>query len=122
MRIPYPMVTWDVLDQWLEGGADLVLVDLRTGPEYEASHLRGAVNLPFGELPARYRQLPRDKFLVFYCSHGAQSMRACNWLERMGFSVANLAGGLSYYRGKFLEPGGESYGNVDRNGRQDLQW
>ena len=34
MRIPYPMVTWDVLDQWLEGGADLVLVDLRTGPEY----------------------------------------------------------------------------------------
>ena len=83
MRIPYPMVTWDVLDQWLEGGADLVLVDLRTGPEYEASHLRGAVNLPFGELPARYRQLPRDKFLVFYCSHGAQSMRACNRLGRI---------------------------------------
>ena len=89
MRIPYPMVTWDVLDQWLEGGADLVLVDLRTGPEYEASHLRGAVNLPFGELPARYRQLPRDKFLVFYCSRGAQSMRACSPIT--GEFASNLA-------------------------------
>ena len=122
MRMPYPTITWDVLDRWIENGTDMVLVDLRTGPEYEAAHLRGAVSLPYGELGARYRELPAEKLLVFYCSRGAQSMRACGHLSRMGCWAVNLAGGHHYHRGKFLEAGGESHGNVDRNGRQDLQW
>ena len=71
MRMPYPTITWDVLDRWIENGTDMVLVDLRTGPEYEAAHLRGAVSLPYGELGARYRELPAEKLLVFYCSRGS---------------------------------------------------
>ena len=43
--MPYPTITWDVLDRWIENGTDMVLVDLRTGPEYEAAHLRGAVKI-----------------------------------------------------------------------------
>ncbi len=107
MRMPYPSIRGNVLDSWIEEGADMVLVDLRTRQEYGAAHLRGAVNLPFQEIAGRFRELPADKTLVFYCGRGAQSMRVCGRLCRMGFRVVNLAGGLLYYRGKYLEAGGE---------------
>ena len=122
MKVPYPTVRMDMVDQWIDKREDMLLIDLRSCAEYAEGHLKGAVNIPYAELRARYQELPSDKYLIFYCSRGAQSMRACNDLVRLGYQVINTAGGLAYYRGRYLEkrPGDE--GNVDRNSSQDLQW
>ncbi len=53
----------DLLDQ-----GKAVVVDVRGTMSYEQEHIKGAVDLPEGELTRRAGELPKDKLLVFYCS------------------------------------------------------
>src|SRR4051812_19564372 len=46
---------------------DVVVLDVRPRPEYEAGHIRGARNVPHDELHARLRELPSDAEIVAYC-------------------------------------------------------
>ncbi len=122
MRVSFPMIDGQMLDDMLERGGDFLLVDLRSEREYAAGRLRGAVNIPCSRLRAEYCGLPRDRLVVFYCGRGSNSLLACSRLAPLGFWVADLAGGLACYRGKFLEEGPGAQGNVDRSRRQDVQW
>lgn len=45
----------------------LVLVDLRAPDEYAAGHLPHARSLPFAELSARHKELPRARKVLAYC-------------------------------------------------------
>ncbi len=49
------------------GGGDVVVLDVRPGPEYAGGHLPGAVHIPLEELPERLAELPRDREIVAYC-------------------------------------------------------
>ena len=40
---------------------------------------------------------------VFYCDRGAKSLAVCRDLWRMGYEVADLAGGMLNYRGKYVD-------------------
>ncbi len=45
-----------------------VLVDVRgTGP-FEAEHAKGALSIPLGEIAARWKELPKDKLIIAYCT------------------------------------------------------
>ena len=44
------------------------LVDVRSEVAYKASHIRGALSIPFSEIGERAKELPRDKMIVAYCS------------------------------------------------------
>lgn len=46
---------------------DVVLLDVRPAPEYEAGHLPDAVNIPLDELGDRIAELPDDREIVAYC-------------------------------------------------------
>ena len=122
MRVPFPMIDGQMLDDMLERGGDFLLVDLRSEREYAAGRLRGAVNIPCSRLRAEYCGLPRDRRVGVYCGRGSNSLLACGRRAPLGFWVADLAGGLACYRGKFLEEGPGAQGNVDRSRRQDVQW
>lgn len=93
------------VDQYIDNGYNMVLIDLRSAASYGRAHISGAVNIPYEELEARISELPKDRLLVFYCSRGGQSMMACRYLERFGYSVVDLANGIAYYRGKYLVKG-----------------
>lgn len=45
-----------------------VLVDVRAESAYQAEHAKGAINVPVFEMYARYRELPRDKQIITYCT------------------------------------------------------
>ena len=90
------------VDYYIENGYDMMLIDLRNPASYKRAHISGAVNIPYEELEQRISQLPKDKILVFYCSRGGQSMMACRYLARMGYSVVDVASGIAFYRGKYL--------------------
>ena len=47
---------------------EAVLVDVRTKGTYEAAHIAGAISLPSGEIPDRYKELPTDRLVIFYCA------------------------------------------------------
>ena len=46
---------------------DVIVLDVRPRPEYEAGHIQGARNVPFDELEARLRELPAGAEIVAYC-------------------------------------------------------
>ena len=46
---------------------DVVVLDVRPGPEYAAGHLPGAVHIPLEELEHRLAELPADREVVAYC-------------------------------------------------------
>ena len=45
-----------------------LIIDTRAAAAYNSEHIKGAINIPAGEMEQRYSELPRDKQLIFYCS------------------------------------------------------
>lgn len=45
-----------------------VVVDVRTAEAYRENHIPGAINIPYDQLKTRAGELPRDKYLVTYCT------------------------------------------------------
>ena len=45
---------------------DALFVDVRSHEAYERSHIPGAVSIPLRELFFRYKELPRDRKIIFY--------------------------------------------------------
>lgn len=99
----FPMLSYREFDRWLEAGRIARLVDLREPWMYEEDRLWGSVNLPYSELEYSLDQIHPDELTVFYCDRGAKSMAACRDLWRMGYDVADLAGGMLNYRGKYID-------------------
>lgn len=90
------------LEQYLHEGREIYLLDIRDRDSYEKKHIKGAVNIPGEELPDRMQELPTDRLIVIYCYRGPHSMLAARQLSGYGYRVADVYGGIEYYRGKYL--------------------
>jgi rhodanese-related sulfurtransferase len=87
-----------------------LLLDVRPRKEFEAGHLRGAVNIPIEELSARVDELPRDRRVITYC-RGEYCMfadEAAEVLQAHGFDVVRLEGGWPEWQseGRPVQTGG----------------
>jgi hydroxyacylglutathione hydrolase len=88
---------------------ELVVLDVRDDDEWTEAHIAGSIHLPYGELPERQGELPRDKAIAAICSGGKRSGLAASILQREGFErvihVAN--GGVGTWRtsGRPVESG-----------------
>ncbi len=96
----------DTLQQKIDAGEDLLLVDLREPAETAGGVIPGCIQVPRGMLePAadldysgRNTELSaaRDRSVVLYCASGGRSALAAATLQEMGFkNVASLAGGMT---------------------------
>jgi adenylyltransferase/sulfurtransferase len=95
-REPVPQITPMELKGRLEDSPPPYLLDVREPYEWEIGNLshHGAVLIPYGELPNRVEELPRERSLVVYCHVGVRSALAVESLMRKGFpEVSNLKGG-----------------------------
>ena len=75
----------------------MLLLDVREREAFRAGHLRGALNIPRGELELRAdRELPDPTArIVTYCQYGKVSTLAAHTLRTMGYQRAvALDGGL----------------------------
>ncbi|MFE6646062.1 ArsR/SmtB family transcription factor [Nocardioides sp. NPDC057772] len=59
-------ITRDELRTRLRAG-DVVVLDVRPRPEYDAGHIRGALSIPTAELRSRLAELPDGATVVAYC-------------------------------------------------------
>lgn len=103
-----------------KGNGTGMLIDLRTRKDYAASHIPGAVCIPYEELGKRIPELKywsmqcKKKFgrspLILYCDRGNTSLRAARDLFNRGFEVKNVYGGISSYKGpkSFIDGTGKS--------------
>ena len=46
---------------------DVVVLDVRPQPEYDAGHIPGAISVPLSDVKSRLREVPRGGEVVAYC-------------------------------------------------------
>lgn len=91
---------WDIsasdLEQRLQKGNHITLLDVREPHELEISALPGAANIPLGQLAGRLSELDSADEMVVFCKSGTRSARALELLLSAGFRKAkNLRGGIN---------------------------
>ncbi len=90
-----PQVEVRELAERMRSERPFVLLDVREPFEFEMARIEGAHLIPLGELPARWRELDREKEIFVLCHSGLRSERAAEFLRGSGFArVANVAGGI----------------------------
>lgn len=75
---------------------DVLVLDVRRPAEYDAGHIRGAVNVPPAELEERRRALPAADAVVAYCRGPScvYADDAVRTLAAMGRPAARLVDGF----------------------------
>jgi membrane protein DedA with SNARE-associated domain len=56
------------LQRMIEAGEQVVVIDVRGRLSGEDSTIPGAVRIPLSELPTRYKEIPRDRDVVLFCT------------------------------------------------------
>lgn len=74
-----------------------LLVDVRTGAEFERGNIPGFVNFPLNNLRDSMSELPKNKEIILSCHSGQRSYIASRMLEQHGFKVKNLDGSYLLY-------------------------
>jgi rhodanese-related sulfurtransferase/DNA-binding transcriptional ArsR family regulator len=93
-----PVSRTDLLDRMRE--KSVTLLDVRPEDEYALGHLPGALNIPFGKLERRLRELPKSKEIVAYCRgpYCVLSFEAIAALRKRGYKVRRLEDGYPEWK------------------------
>lgn len=88
-------VTRDELAARLRGG-DVVVLDVRPRPEYDAGHIRGAISIPVSDLRQRLGEVPQGTQVVAYCRgpYCVYADDAVRLLTEAGVPAARLQDGF----------------------------
>ena len=93
--------TVDEVQQRLEGGERLTIIDVREESEFDQGHIPGAVHLGKGIIERDIeRMFPEvNAELILYCGGGFRSALAADNLGKMGYTnVISMDGGMRGWR------------------------
>ncbi|MFC4712408.1 rhodanese-like domain-containing protein [Planococcus dechangensis] len=93
-------ITAAELQQKVEAGEKLNIIDVRESDEVAAGMIPGAQHIVLGELPGRTGELDSSTEYYVVCHAGGRSAKACEHLASNGFSPINVEGGMSSWRGE----------------------
>ena len=88
------------LDLYMVQHPNCILLDVRPQEEYEKSHIKNAVSIPYEE--DMEWDLDKSKRIVVYCERGSASIQAARSLVEKGYKAASVVGGIREYRGRNL--------------------
>lgn len=74
------------------------VIDVREPYEYKKGHIRGAINIPLGQVSGA-SLVPGKKYFVI-CQSGMRSKKASKILSKMNYNVTNVTGGMLSWHGK----------------------
>src|SRR5688572_5686463 len=99
--MPVINLTNDDLKAMLAAEPNLLVLDVRTPPEYyQLGHIPGATLLPIYELPGQLQNLNPAQKTVVLCEHGVRSADASHFLAHHGFQhIYNLTHGMADWNG-----------------------
>ncbi len=78
------------LAQLIKDGA--VIVDVRSKPEFNAGHVKGALNIPLEEIGSQAAKLKKHKHIITCCRSGNRSGMAKRVLEAQGMTQVTNGG------------------------------
>jgi len=88
------------VQQALEQGQAINLIDVREVDEVELGHIPGIIHIPLGLLEFRMHELNKNESYVVVCRSGGRSGSATQFLESQGFNVSNMVGGMLAWNGE----------------------
>ncbi|MEK4521861.1 rhodanese-like domain-containing protein [Psychrobacillus sp. FSL W7-1457] len=88
------------VQQKLQAGEDLNLIDVREVAEVESGHIPGIIHIPLNLLEFRLHELDKTKPYIMVCRSGGRSGQATTFLESQGFDVTNMSGGMLEWNGE----------------------
>lgn len=93
------MTSVKVVARELKRGARMVVIDARAPSDYMATHIKGAVSVPFYDPSPYLEALPKDAWIVCYCGcPHAESGSLAKQLQQAGFpKVTVLDEGLGVW-------------------------
>jgi rhodanese-related sulfurtransferase len=93
-------ITPEELEQKLEAGEKLNIIDVREDEEVEMGKIPGAKHIPLGEIPERLEELDKTEHYYMVCRSGGRSSNACHFLIQNGYNVTNMIGGMLSWEGE----------------------
>ena len=85
------------LNERLEKGDDICLIDVRDDWEYSLTSIKGSNHIPLNELVDRVQEIMFEEEIVVICHYGERSQLAAQELVECGFNVYNLTGGIDVW-------------------------
>lgn len=85
----------EVFDK-LKNSHDAILLDVRTHAERKRGHIHGSQHIPLHNIVRQSDELERyrEKEIICYCQSGNRSVSAALRLRKLGFTAANMQGGI----------------------------
>lgn len=78
---------------------EIVLIDVRTPPEFMMEHIEGALLMPMSFFIPECLPTQDGKRIVLHCGSGARSGRMCQKMPAAGLSpLAHLEGGFAAWK------------------------
>ncbi|MDR3092174.1 MAG: rhodanese-like domain-containing protein [Clostridiales bacterium] len=87
---------------------DAVILDVRTPAEFEAGHIKNAVNVPQTRLMEEYAEIFPDKeaLILIYCRSGKRSAASAKFLAEKGYTNLYDFGGIEDWLEEMERPEG----------------
>lgn len=76
-----------------------VFVDVRGKDSYDYSHIKGAINIPLGDILTRIKEIPPKTFIITYCACQAEHTAALAVLDLNSHGIKNTAALLGGWNG-----------------------
>lgn len=92
-------ITTEQLQQKLQAGETVHLIDVREVDEVAAGHIPGITHIPLGLLEFRMHELNKQTPYIMICRSGGRSGQATQFLAAQGFDVTNMDGGMLAWEG-----------------------
>lgn len=94
----YATIQIDEVTQKMEDG--YIILDVREVNEFAEGHIPGAQNKPLSMLQtADFTELSKDEKYIVICRSGNRSQTASDILQEEGYSIINVAQGMSSWTG-----------------------
>ena len=94
-------ITSDELKKKIDKGEDIFILDVRNQHEHDAwsvsyDRYQDTPVIPVDTITssAALKQIPKDKEIITFCTHGQRSSNAAKMLSELGYRVKTIEGGL----------------------------
>lgn len=101
----------------IDAEEDMLIIDIRQADAYAEGHLKGAVNIPYQDIPANLDKIPDDKPVFINCYTGQTSSQTVALLNIAGKYAVNIQSGWN--RGISQAEGFEAYTETEENTLED---
>jgi rhodanese-related sulfurtransferase len=93
-------ITAKEVEQKLNNGETLNLIDVREVGEVATGKIPSAINIPLGLVEFKKQDLDKKEKYIIVCRSGGRSAQAVQFLESYGYDVTNMDGGMLAWEGE----------------------